>query len=304
MAPKISVLMANLNNGRFIERAIDSVQDQTLTDWELVVVDDGSTDNSVGIIQALTSQDLRMKAILRPDTRGVGYTKRQAAANATGAILTMLDPDDALHSRALERHVDAHTFNADVVLAWSDYYVCDPDLTVMSKSDSTFQGDEFAGYLSHKPGTIHSLWSCKASAYRQTAGFSSDYRLAEDQDLFYKLEEIGRTLYVPDALYYYRHHSTGISTGEKTAEAFGWHLLAMKDALQRRRQKSNNRAARELEAVRSHWRSFSEWGLTAISDSLFRRLTKETSRGQMGARIWWIYSREELRRGFRRARPR
>ena len=297
MTAKISVLMANLNNGRFLTEAIESLECQTIGEWELIVVDDASSDDSCDLIRAAARADSRIKPSFHKQTAGVGPTKKECAALAAAPILAVLDPDDTLAPDALETHYLAHEASPGAALIWSGYFECDSELRVLRQSTSSFTGDANGGYLLADPGAIHAFWSCKRAHYARTEGFSPRYPLAEDQDLFYKLEEVGATQNIPGVHYYYRHHSGGISTGEKTAEAFGWHLLAMVDAYERRKPGMDSSVRRQaLDIIQRHWQHFGTWGLTVISDDLLRSLRRTTVQRRLQYRIVWAYGRETIRR--------
>ena len=105
--PLFSVLIANYNNGKYLMDAIESVRKQTYTNWEIILVDDSSTDNSHELYKEL-DQDERIHIFLNDQNRGCGYTKRRCAELANGEICGFFDPDDALLSEALEVMVGTH----------------------------------------------------------------------------------------------------------------------------------------------------------------------------------------------------
>lgn len=300
MNPQISVLMANYNHADLIGAAIASVQAQTISEWELVIVDDGSSDDSLSVIASVVAGDVRIRVESFQQNLGVGYAKKLCAQLAQAPLLTVLDPDDCLSANALEVLVTAHREQSGASLIWSNHHLCDERLQVVKTTSSSYSGDSVAGYLPHASGSIHHCWSFKKEFYDQTEGFSQDYPLAEDQDLFYKLEEVGSTYHVPDVLYYYRIHQGGISTGDKTAEAFGWHLLAMNEALRRRKKIWNpDRLRQTKRVVESRWKEFSAWGIPSVSKPLLRRLLMTAWRFNLPLGILWSCCREELRRRLR-----
>ena len=102
-----SVLIANYNNGQYLQDAIDSILCQTYTDWEVVIVDDGSTDNSKEIYRQY-EQNSRFHIVYNEQNRGCGYTKWRCVEEAHGEICGFLDPDDVLMSDALEKMEKVH----------------------------------------------------------------------------------------------------------------------------------------------------------------------------------------------------
>ena len=104
--PLFSVLIANYNNGKYLLEAIESVKAQTYTQWEVVLVDDGSTDNSRELYSML-EQDSRIHVFYNEENKGCGYTKHRCAELAQGEFCGFLDPDDVLLPKALEVAVNA-----------------------------------------------------------------------------------------------------------------------------------------------------------------------------------------------------
>ena len=92
--PLFSVLIANYNNGKYLMDAIKSVYEQTYTHWEIILVDDASTDNSHELYKEL-EKDERIRIFYNDENHGCGYTKRRCAELANGELCGFLDPDDA-----------------------------------------------------------------------------------------------------------------------------------------------------------------------------------------------------------------
>jgi glycosyltransferase involved in cell wall biosynthesis len=117
---QFSILMANHNNARFIDEAIQSVLDQTFGDWELVIVDDASVDDSVERIRKYL-KDARIR--LYRKERNEGYTKALifGLTKVSSGIVGILDSDDALTINAIEKAHAVHTQNPEIrkQLAWT-----------------------------------------------------------------------------------------------------------------------------------------------------------------------------------------
>ncbi|MBR5957742.1 MAG: glycosyltransferase family 2 protein [Salinivirgaceae bacterium] len=83
--PLFSVLIANYNNGRYLQEAVDSVRSQTYTNWEIILVDDASTDNSKELYKEL-EKDSHIHIFYNEENKGCGYTKRRCAELAKGEV--------------------------------------------------------------------------------------------------------------------------------------------------------------------------------------------------------------------------
>jgi len=104
--PLVSVLMANYNYGRYIGEAIESVLAQTYQHFELIVCDDGSTDNSREVIEPFVSRDSRVRLVSK-ENGGVASALNAAYAASTGEIICLLDSDDLFLPEKLEKVVEA-----------------------------------------------------------------------------------------------------------------------------------------------------------------------------------------------------
>lgn len=233
-APLFSVLIANYNNGRYIEDAINSVLQQTYTNWEIVIVDDASTDNSLQILEKHQS-DSRIKFFVNEQNRGCGYTKRRCAELASGEVCGFVDPDDAITENAVELMIQAHLANSEVSMVYSRFWHCNEKLEKVSESFYQTQITAPDTYLTVQTGKVSHFVSFKRAAYNKTEGISAEYTRAVDQDLYLKLEEAGEILFINHALYYYREHLNGISNFHNTDKAFAWGILAKVDACRRRK---------------------------------------------------------------------
>lgn len=231
--PLFSVLIANYNNGKYLMDAIESVKAQTYTNWEIIIVDDGSTDNSPELYKQL-KQDSRIHVFYNEDNKGCGYTKRRCAELANGEICGFLDPDDCIVESALQIMTEAHAQNSNASLVYSTYYITDNSLNVLNHSTNECQIPNDSSFLEYGRGISH-FATFKKEYYNNTLGIDSKMMRAVDHDLYYKLEEVGRVVYIDEPLYYYRNNTgQNISTGEKAEPAFFWHLLAKADACKRR----------------------------------------------------------------------
>ncbi len=110
--PLISVLMPNYNYARYLPQAVQSVLTQTYDNWELIICDDGSTDNSVELLRAYAAKDPRI-TIITKENGGVASALNAAFAASRGEILCILDSDDWFISNKLERVLQAFQSDLD-----------------------------------------------------------------------------------------------------------------------------------------------------------------------------------------------
>ncbi len=233
--PLFSVLIANYNNGKYLMDAIESVRQQTYTNWEIILVDDSSTDNSHELYKEL-EQDERIHIFLNDQNHGCGYTKRRCAELANGEICGFLDPDDALIDNALELMVNVHIIHPKVSVVYSKAYFCDTEFNVLNEATlpDLSKNKTYFNYRNH--GSMH-LATYKNSFYKMTDGINPNLQAGVDQDLYFRIEEVGDIYALDEFTYKYvtSGHDNSIATNFNTyAKLWYWNLIARRDTCIRR----------------------------------------------------------------------
>ena len=133
MRPKVSIIMPVLNGERFIDEAIQSIADQTYKNVELVVVDDGSTDETFGRIQRF--QDLlELQCVRHEKPLGIAVSVNDGIRHATGDMIAFLDHDDAWFPQFLETQVTHLAEHPDVGMVHCDFQTIDADGKIIEES--------------------------------------------------------------------------------------------------------------------------------------------------------------------------
>ena len=229
--PLFSVLIANYNNGRFLQEAIDSVLNQTYANWEIVLVDDKSTDNSFEIYEKY-KDDKRFHLFFNAKNEGCGFTKRRCAEKANGEICGFLDPDDVLLPEALQKHVDAHMGGPQISVVYSRSYYCDSTGKVTGKS-RLLKLKDGETYFDYRWYGAMSLASYKKSFYDKTEGISPDIKAGVDQDLYFKIEEVGDICVLNDFTYkYYQRNENAVT--QNTGRLWYWNMEVRRATCNRR----------------------------------------------------------------------
>ena len=232
-----SILVANYNNGEYLQEAIDSILAQTYPNWEVIIVDDKSTDESTELYQRYAT-DARFKIYFNDQNRGCGYTKRRCIELANGQLCGFLDPDDALAPQALEIMAQAHSEHPECSLIYSTCYRYSGN-TEAGMPIWDLVGEIPAGLdmLIYRKKIAGHFASFKKESYDKTVGINPFLKADVDGDLYLLLEEAGRILYIPKALYFYRiNNAKSISIGNDKAELRTYHysLITHLDAICRR----------------------------------------------------------------------
>lgn len=232
-APLFSVLIANYNNGLFLEEALNSVYKQTYTNWEIVIIDDASTDNSLEIYESLKDNP-KIKIYKNTKNEGVGYTKKRCIDEANGEVLGFLDPDDALMSDALKMMVKCYEERPNCALIHSKHVYCDKDFIVKEEYINGKNVKAFNPSFFNLDGEISHFCVFKKDSYNKTSGIDPYLRRAVDLDLYLKLYDVGETFFLDEFLYLYRIHDGGVSTCNNIDKAYFWRWVVNLDAAKRR----------------------------------------------------------------------
>lgn len=209
---------------------------QSYTNWEAIIVDDGSTDDSVAVIKEIIGEDERFTFIQRSENKGCGYTKRECAKHAKGEISGFLDPDDTILEDALQIMVDEHKDHPDVAIITSRYALVDMKLNFIENGSHGSAIPNDKSYLTFGKGALTAFASFKQQLYDKTEGIDPNMKRAVDQDLYYKMEEQGEHLFLDKVLYNYRIHENSISNNENLYKAEYWHFYAIMNAYKRRKR--------------------------------------------------------------------
>lgn len=234
---KFSILIANYNNGKFFKDCYNSILAQEYKNWEVVIIDDRSTDNSVEIINQIIGTDPRFKLYENDTNYGVGVTKSELIERSTGDICGYLDPDDFIKPKALKSAVEVLQKKKDVVLTYSRLVKCDENLNVLKEFKAAMQVPNGQKCFFNFPIQIAPFVAFRRDVYMTTSKINPELKIAEDQDLYYKMYEAGKVEFIDQTDYLYRAHIGGISQNHNKQKSYAYYAQAIWEAMQRRNLK-------------------------------------------------------------------
>lgn len=190
-APKVSVVVPTFNVARYVGDCLASVRAQTLTDWECIVVDDGSSDGTRERIRR--NADPRIRLIAQSN-KGVSTARNVGLASASGTYLLFLDGDDLLHPEALSRlstHLDAH---AQAVAAYGTVWAIFEDGRSYPQKPlrrRRFQSGDLLERMIRENFLLVGMIMLRTDTARALGGFNTSLRLGEDWEFWCRLAARG-----------------------------------------------------------------------------------------------------------------
>lgn len=237
---KFSVLIANYNNGKFFKECYDSIIAQDYKNWEAIILDDASTDDSVEVIKKLTGSDERFKIYRNEENSGVGITKSKLIELAEGDICGFVDPDDAITPNALSSSIKIFQKQRNVVLTYSKFAKCDENLKILEVPKIAQQVINNSPFFFNCPVNIVHFVCFRKSIYNQTEKMNTEMKIAEDQDLYLKMYEKGKVKFINEVNYLYRLHSGGISQNDNRPKSREYFAKVIFNTMKRRKLSSIN----------------------------------------------------------------
>lgn len=205
-APRASVLMSVRNNERYVRSACESVLSQTVEDFELVVLDNGSTDRSAAIIADLAAEDKRVRLVSREE-RSLIQSRNELLEMARSPIVAWMDSDDLARPRRLETQLAMLDASPDLVCVGGAAVVVDPDgdridFEVYPEDHETIVDLQMQGV----GGMRFPCVTMRREVALKLGGFRQPFHMCEDFDLLMRMSEVGRMANTSRIVLEYREH--------------------------------------------------------------------------------------------------
>jgi glycosyltransferase involved in cell wall biosynthesis len=214
--PTVSVVIPVYNTERYIVDTVNSILDQTFADFELIILDDGSKDQTPAILRELATKDSRIRLIVR-ENRGIVRTRNELLENCRGKYMAVNDADDLSMPDRLAKQVEYMEAHPECVLLGTRVVVMDPYGVPVHETEQKLTHDEIERELLGNGGgwaLVQSSVMMRVDAARTIGGYRGEEpAMCEDHDIFLRLAEIGRVANLPERLVWYRrHHSSATHT--------------------------------------------------------------------------------------------
>jgi glycosyltransferase involved in cell wall biosynthesis len=218
--PEIGIVLPSRNGSRYLASALESLESQSERRWSLVVVDDGSTDDTSRIAASFADRDPRIRVVRNDQARGLPASLNRGFEESRAEWLTWTSDDNLHRPRALERLGAVLSREPDVDVVYADYTVIDAQGTAVEAKH--LPSIQHLGYSN----IVGPCFLFRRRVLEALGGYSETLFLAEDYDFWLRAVPRFRFLHLEEDLYLYRIHAAGLGSSRR-AEV----LLATERAL-------------------------------------------------------------------------
>lgn len=204
-APLVSVTMPTYNNAPYLGEAIDSIVNQSFDDWELIIVDDGSTDGSSHILAEYETRDRRIRVFRIPHA-GRGKARNKCIEEARGKYIAVCDSDDVSLPQRFAKQVSFLATNPGVGVVSADVAHYNGKVLPIPAFQYPYDPDEIKRWFDRgKMGVSHSASMFRHSLLEVVGLYSEECLRAQDLEFFLRVNEVSRFAVLPEVLLYYRN---------------------------------------------------------------------------------------------------
>jgi len=209
---KVSVLMTVYNDEKYLRKSIESILHQSFTDFEFIIINDGSTDSTADILHSYSSVDNRIKVIHQSNT-GMTKALNFGLSISQGKYIARMDSDDISFSKRLEVEVEFLDKNPDIDLIGGGAQIIDAIDNVIGLRNIGV--NDPMKTLSHLNIYQHSDVMFRSSVLKKVIGYRDKFRNAQDYDLWLRISEVSKIAKIPDIIGQWRLNAGGYTIARK-----------------------------------------------------------------------------------------
>ncbi|MGB6269590.1 MAG: glycosyltransferase family 2 protein [Olleya sp.] len=208
--PLITVLIPTYNCEQYVHQAVQSILDQTYTNFECIIIDDCSTDSTVDIIKAF--DDSRINLIIKPENSGYTNSLNYGLTIAKGKYIARMDGDDISLLNRFEKQIEVLEQDNDIVVCGSVFRIIDSEtiITAPEKHEDIKLALLKDSCIGHPTAMIR-----KSVLDKHQINYDTNFEPAEDYDLWVKLSKLGKLHNLQEVLFFYRVHDNQVSVTKK-----------------------------------------------------------------------------------------
>lgn len=211
MNPKVSVLMSVYNGRHFLSETISSILNQSYKDFEFIIVDDGSFDDSIKIISDFSNKDNRIKFTKNEKNLGLTMSLNKGLSFSSGEYIARIDAGDLSAPDRLKKQVDFLDNNKDIGLVGSFMYVIDTNRKILKKVNYPTEDNFLKKVLINYNPFAHSSIMFRRNIGEKVGFYSEDCKFSQDYDFYFKLLPHTKFANIPEYLISYMYYSESIT---------------------------------------------------------------------------------------------
>ncbi|MDA9119722.1 glycosyltransferase [Opitutales bacterium] len=213
LQPKVTVLMSVYNGEDFLAEAIESILGQSFKDFEFLIVNDGSKDNSSEIVSQFVHKDRRIR-LIDQSNKGLVAALNLGLKEARGALIARIDADDIAYPSRLEKQVAHMTRNPKIVASGSSITLIDTQGQIMRQIKYPVTTDKVRKQMMKGSKLAHPAVMMRRAVVLRVGAYREVCRPADDYDLWLRLLEVGEIDNLQEPLLYHRQHDNKMSNTE------------------------------------------------------------------------------------------
>jgi glycosyltransferase involved in cell wall biosynthesis len=276
--PTITVCMPAYNAAPYLDAAIAAIEGQTYRDFELIILDDQSTDATPAIAQRHADSDRRIRVETR-EHQGYARLLNEGLRLARGDFFARMDADDLTSPDRFEKQLEYFADHPDCVAVGTWALIVDPQGAPIQRVRFPVSHAEIdGGNMSGRYQMVHASLMMRTAVLRRHGGYRVEFEPAEDFDLLLRLGEVGGLANLPAYMYMYRAHPRQV-----TVQRYETQQAAMAEALsqagQRRRLPVRGETAFVHRRPNSAWQIHVVWARLALQHGFRQTARKHAVRG-------------------------
>jgi glycosyltransferase involved in cell wall biosynthesis len=218
--PHVSVITVTYNREAFIREALDSVLSQSFADWELIVIDDASTDDTRSVVEGYMKRDARIRYYRNDENLGIAKTRNRGLELARGAYIAPLDSDDIwLDQNKLAKQVEFLDVNKDYSMLGGGIMHIDADSKPIKKVLYPVYDSLIRKIILQFNPFPQSTLLYRTEAALSCGGYSDAFKICDDYDLWLKMGLKAKFTNIPQVLAGYRVHGGNITKTKRLTTA-------------------------------------------------------------------------------------
>lgn len=229
--PAVSVLMPAYTAQDYVAIAIESILSQTFSDFEFIIIDDGSSDKTPLIIKEYAKKDERIVFLQNSQNLKISQALNLGLEIARGEFICRMDADDWSYPNRLEYQLEFMRKNPEVVICGADIEVCDENLKTLNRRIYPKTNADIRKKIFRLNPFAHPVTFYQTEIAKKAGAYDPNFNLVEDYDLYFRLGKFGQFANIPKVLLKLRTHPQSLSVKSISAQArlnFSVRLKALK----------------------------------------------------------------------------